>query len=113
MIGNGKPDQITKIVQKTGYKGKILTDPGLASFKALGLSKKVSGILAPAALISGIKALKEGYRPGRIQGDTLQLGGAVVIGPGPILYYYYRSTQAADHAPVEDILQGCRTEVPL
>lgn len=82
------------------------------SFKALGFTRKVSGLLAASAFVGGLKALKDGYRPGTMQGDALQLGGAMVVGPGGQLYYYFRGEQAADHPPVEEILDSCRVDQP-
>ena len=84
-----------------------MTDPSLESYVALGFTRKLSGILSAKALVGGFRALKDGYHQSGIQGDAMQLGGAVVIGPGPVLYYYYRSKEASDHAPVEKIIEAC------
>jgi len=113
IIGNGKPENIQDIRRETHFKGKIFTDPGLASFKALGFSREITGILAPSALVGAFKAFKDGYRPSTLQGDALQLGGAVVIGPGPKLYYYFQAVKAGEHPSVQAILEGCQTDKAL
>ena len=113
VVGNGQPADLPEFSELTEYSGKLFTDPTLKSFKALGFTRKVTGLFAASALVGGLKALKNGYRPGTIQGDALQLGGAVVVGPGDQLYYYFRGQQAADLAPVEEILDGCSTETML
>jgi len=41
-----------------------------------------------------------------IQGDSLQQGGAVVIGPGGILHYFYGSKEAGDNPPIQDMLDA-------
>lgn len=113
VIGNGQPTDLPEFSALTGYSGKLFTDPTLKSYKALGFTRKVSGLFAAGALVGGLKALKDGYRPGTIQGDALQLGGATVVGPDNQLYYYFRGQQAADLAPVAEILDGCSTEIRL
>lgn len=110
IIGNGKPQDLPGFAEQTGYSGKLFTDPSLETFRALGFSRKISGLLAVNAFTSGFKALKDGIRPGSMQGDALQLGGAVVVGPGDKIFYYYKGKQAADHAPVEEILAGCTSD---
>lgn len=97
----------------TGYTGKLFTDPSLESFRALGFSRKISGLLAANAFARGFKALKDGIRPGSMQGDALQLGGAVIIGPGDQLFYYFKGKQAADHAPVQALLAGCTSDTVI
>lgn len=110
IIGNGKPQDLAAFAQVTGYSGKLFTDQSLESFKALGFTRNISGLFATEAVAKGFKAIKDGLRPGSIQGDALQLGGAVVVGPGDQVYYFYRGKQAADHAPVNAILDGCSAE---
>ena len=112
VVGNGKPTDLPEFSELTGYSGKLFTDPTLNSFKALEFTRKVSGLFATSALVGGLKALKDGYRPGTMQGDALQLGGAVVVGPGAQLYYYFRGQQAADHPPIEEMLNSCRDDYP-
>ena len=83
-----------------------MTDPSRESYGALGFTRKLSGILSAKALVGGIRALRDGHHQSGIQGDAMQLGGAVVIGPGPALYFYYRSNLASDHPPVEKIVEA-------
>lgn len=113
IIGNGQPKNIQEIRQVTHFNGKIFTDPSLESFKALGFSREISGILAPSALVGAFKAFKDGHRPSALKGDALQLGGAVVVGPGPKLYYYFQARKAGEHPTVQDIIEGCRADKAL
>lgn len=107
MIGNGKPEHIQDFIDYTGYAGIIMTDPELKSYTALGFTKKLSGIFSASTVLGGLKALKNGHRQADIQGNALQLGGAIVVGPGPRLNYYYQSSRADDFPPVEEMLEGC------
>lgn len=58
--------------------------------------------------MAGVKALGAGHRQVGVQGDSLQLGGAVVIGAGPVCHYLYRSEKAADHPMVSDIIAASK-----
>lgn len=55
-------------------------------------------------LSRGINALRQGIRPGTLQGSALQLGGAVVIDKNGSLLYQFRSTEAGDDPPVDEML---------
>ena len=113
VIGNGAPDQIQGFIEYTNYSGTIMTDPGLKTYESLGFKREISGIFSVATLAGGLKALKSGHRQAKVQGDALQLGGVIVIGPGPAVYYYYRSKKAGDHPPVEQILEACTSKTAL
>jgi len=110
IIGSGQPKHLQDVRQATHFTGKIFTDPSLKSFNALGFSREISGILSASALVSAFRAFKNGHRPSAMKGDALQLGGAVVVGPGPTLYYYFRADKAGEHPAVQDILEGCQTD---
>ena len=55
---------------------------------------------------TGFQALKGGHLQKGIQGDALQLGGAVVIGPDGGVRYYFQSQVAGDHPPVAELLDA-------
>lgn len=74
----------------------------------MGFTRNISGLLSSKVLLGGLKAFSSGHRQRGVQGDAMQLGGAVVIGPDSQVYYYYRSNQAADHPPVGEIIKACK-----
>jgi len=51
-------------------------------------------------------ALKGGHKQGAIQGNTLQLGGAIIVDPSDTVRYYFASKKAGDHPEVEDLLEA-------
>lgn len=107
IVGNGKPEQINRLVSETGYKGIIVTDPTLESFKQLNFRRNVSGILSVGAILDGVKAFGAGHRQKGVQGDALQLGGVALIDSEPVLHYHYISENAADHPAISDIFKEC------
>ena len=78
----------------------------------LGFASGITKLIGIKPLQSAFTALKSGIRPGTLQGDGLQLGGAVVIAPGNELRYLFREKQAGDHPPVAELL-GAVTKGPI
>jgi hypothetical protein len=54
----------------------------------------------------GLSAFRQGVKPGSLQGSALQLGGAVVIDSSSAVRYLYRSSEAGDDPPVDEMLRA-------
>ncbi len=96
---------MTSFRETTQYRGTLLTDPTLESYRTLGFKKSVISLLGMKSLHEGIVALKDGYRPGTIQGDAIQLGGVLMMDPDNHAHYYFKSSEAGDHPNIEDLLK--------
>jgi hypothetical protein len=107
VIGNGPEHFITPFRQVTGYKGPLFTDPSLVTHNILDFRKDLTSVIGLNPLKAGIRALSSGYLQKGIQGSPLQQGGVLVVGPGHIVHYIYRSQKAGDHPPTEELLQAC------
>jgi peroxiredoxin len=104
IIGSGSCSDIAEFKKITGYKGKILTDPSRATFGQLGLTSGIGGLLGLKTLSRGFSALRQGIKPGTLQGSALQLGGAVIIDKKGSVLYQFRSREAGEDPPVEEML---------
>lgn len=104
MLGCGDPSHIEEFQKVTGYTGRILTDPSREAFKIMGLTSSVGGLLGKKTFGRGLSALRQGIKPGSLQGSALQLGGAVIVEADGTLRYHYRSSEAADDPPVAEML---------
>ena len=104
IIGSGSCSDIPEFRKITGYEGKILTDPSRATFAYLGLTSGVGGLLGLKTLSRGFSALRQGIKPGSLQGSALQLGGAVIIDKNGSVLYQFRSREAGEDPPVEEML---------
>ena len=93
--------------EDTRYKGLLFTDPTLETYKILGFKKGLTSLVGFNPLKAGIRAWGTGYRQKGIQGPPLQQGGVLVVGPGNVVHYIYRSKKAGDHPPLEEILKAC------
>jgi hypothetical protein len=87
------------------YRGKIFTDPERKLYEALDFSRSLGKVFTLNAAMKAMKALAGGYRPGSLQGDALQLGGAVAIGEGPSLLYYQACEDSAEMIDLDQLLQ--------
>ena len=107
VIGNGPEHFITPFREVTGYRGPLFTDPSLETYNILDFKKGLTSVIGLNPLKAGIRALSSGYLQKGIQGPPLQQGGVLVVGPGNIVHYFYRSQKAGDHPPAEEIFQAC------
>gem|GEM_PF-2300345 len=64
----------------------------------------MSGLLNLKTLAKGFTALREGVKPGLLQGSALQLGGAVIVSQEDYLCYYFKSSEAGDYPPISEML---------
>ena len=104
IIGNGAPMFINSFRDQTGFRGPIYTDPSLAVYRTAELRRGVATILHPRALLNGARAMRGGFRQGRVQGDATQTGGVVIVRPGGAVAFHYTSQAAGDHPPTADVL---------
>jgi hypothetical protein len=82
----------------------ILTDPSLEAYKAMDLRRGLGSTFRPSIIKHGIRAWKSGHKQGRTQGDAMQLGGVFVIDASGTIGFSQRSTEAGDHASINDVL---------
>ena len=106
MIGSGESRHFDEFRGATGYKGTLLSDSSRQAFTLLGFSKGITGLLSIKSIPRVFTALKGGHKQGSIQGNTLQLGGAVIVDPSNTIRYYFASKKAGDHPAVNDLLDA-------
>ncbi len=86
----------------------ILTDPELLSYKALKFRKGMGTLVGLKSVAGLVKSVGSGYIGASIQGDALQQGGAVIVGPSGQIHYFYQNSEAGDKPSIEDMLNACR-----
>ena len=52
----------------------------------------------------GFFALRQGVKPGKLEGSALQLGGAVIIDKNGSILYKFQSSEAGEDPPVDQML---------
>ena len=104
VIGSGKSRHFEEFRKKTGYKGRLLSDPSRQAFTMLGFSRGITGLMSIKSISRVFSAVKGGHKQGAIQGNTLQLGGAIIVDPSYTVDYFFASKKAGDHPAVEDLI---------
>jgi hypothetical protein len=104
VIGPGQASHLAEFREVTGYRSDLFADPGREAYRVLGFSSGISKMFGIKPVQGALSALKSGIRPGKLQGNAFQIGGAVVIAPGGELRYLYREKYVGDHPQVAEIL---------
>ena len=108
VIGNGSPSFMAGFREQTSWNGPLYTDPSLAVFKAAGLKRGVANTIDPRGLFGAVKALANGHRQGRTQGDTWQQGGVLVVAKGGAVIWQHASDRPGDNAHPGEIIVALR-----
>lgn len=106
VVGNGNVSQAKAFTDERELPFRLLTDPGLRSYKAARLKRSVTSTFRPALVTHGLRAMKSGFRQGMMQGDALQQGGALVVSAGGDLLYRQSSETAGDHVDPDALVQA-------
>jgi hypothetical protein len=104
VVGNGDLPSARRFVRETGLTTPLYVDTRRESYRALGMRRDAASALNPAFLGNAWRALRGGFRQTGLQGDTWQMGGALVVLRGGRVAYRYLSRAAGDHPPVERLL---------
>jgi len=106
VIGSGKSHHFEEFRSATGYKGTLLSDLSRKAFELLGFSNGITGLMSIKSIPRVFSALRGGHKQGSIQGNTLQLGGAIIVDPSNTVRYYFASKKAGEHPAVKDLLEA-------
>lgn len=108
VIGNGNKEQAASFAEERDLNFRLLTDPGLRSYKAADLKRSVMSTFRPSLVANGARAMKAGFRQGTVQGDAFQQGGAFVVAKGGELLFEQRSDVAGDHVEMDALLAALK-----
>ena len=68
---------------------------------------RISSVLSPRVLLHASRAVRDGFRQRRTQGDPWQNGGVFLIDPRGWVLFRQISREAGDHAGLDEILAAC------
>ena len=104
-IGFGRSSDAAGFARQEQLPFPLLVDSDRRSYKAACLMRSDwAGAVGPKVWASGLRSLMRGRGMRRPQQDPLQLGGAMVVGPGGTVLYRHVAEHSADNAPIEDLL---------
>ncbi len=78
-VGTGTPAMAADFARTHAGPHPVLSDPARATFAAAGMRRSVWATLHWRLLGNAWRALRAGFRQGRVQGDAWQQGGALVL----------------------------------
>ncbi|MDQ3952200.1 MAG: AhpC/TSA family protein [Actinomycetota bacterium] len=108
-VGMGLTAMAKDFKEKQHIPFTLLVDRRRETHRAFELGRgKLLDVAGPKQIARGIKSLLTGNVQGRPapKQDVLQLGGALVVGPGGRVLYEHRATSSDDSAPVEELLNA-------
>ena len=111
-VGNGSPRLAQRFRERTVPGATVLTDPTLATYRALRLRRGVGETLGPRSLFAGARSVLRGNRQGRVQGDAWQQGGLFVVAPGGEVVFAQRNRDAAERPRIDEALDALKARPP-
>jgi hypothetical protein len=88
-VGNGSRDDLAAFVAAKDlarWPARFVTDPERAAYRAAGLPR--GRHITPRAAWDELAAMAHGYLRKRRAGDAGQLGGAMLVAGGRVLYHH-------------------------
>ncbi|KAJ7650607.1 AhpC/TSA antioxidant enzyme-domain-containing protein [Roridomyces roridus] len=125
LIGCGEWKAIGAYADMTGFKGPIYADPKRTLFFTLGMDiqnhevtpagQQKPSYLTMSNTANAIYSIGRAFaRPWIIgkQGNTYQLGGDFVLGPGNQCSFAHRMQHTQDHVEVADLMKAAGVTIP-
>jgi len=107
-VGTGTPAMAADFARENAGPHPVLSDPERRSFAAAGLRRSWFGLLHWRLLRNGLRALRAGFRQGRVMGDPWQLGGVAVFGADGRLRHAEADRAAGDPLDLARVLAAVR-----
>lgn len=101
LLGNGRPDFIEAFSQRNHLGDKpvtILTDPSLEVYQYAGLQRSAWATFGPKSVVGFAKALAKGNSQSKLEGDSTQQGGLIILDEAGKVRFLYRNKDIGDHA---------------
>jgi peroxiredoxin len=109
LVGNGPYERAGAFLEHHGLADKsveLFTDPSLAVYRAAGLRRSAWATHGPFAFRDFMRALGHGHRPGRIEGDLRQQGGAILIDEAGVVVWAHENESLGDHPDPADLVDA-------
>ncbi|KAG1930297.1 peroxiredoxin-like 2C [Pimephales promelas] len=115
VIGQSSYSHIEGFCSLTGYPHEIYVDPERQIYKKLGMRRGETYMETPSnsphvkssPLIGSLRSMWRAMTSPAFdfQGDPLQQGGALIVGPGPEVHFAHFDMNRLDHMPINWLLQ--------
>jgi hypothetical protein len=107
-VGQATPKHAAHFRRRFAPDVQILADEERKTYKLAGTIRGgAAELIGPSVLLKGIgRSVKNRTVQGRPVGDVTQLGGTLIVLPDGTIPWSHLSTDAADNATVQEILEA-------
>ena len=105
VIGNGQSWHAKAFRKDERIPFELWVDPDMKAYRAAGLRRGLTKTVSRRSLGHVWRAMRNGFRQTKVQGDPWQLGGAFVITQNGKTAYEQISREAGDHPSLSSLLK--------
>lgn len=109
LVGFSPPAPLAAIARHKGWPGEILTDPGRALYRRLGIRRApLRQVYSPGTVVTYAAAVARGHRLTRPVEDTRQLGADAIMIDG-VIRQLWRPRTPNDRPDAADVVAAARS----
>ncbi|MGB3965088.1 MAG: peroxiredoxin-like family protein [Planctomycetota bacterium] len=108
-VGTGLPAMAADFARTHAGPHPVLSDPAKKAFRAAGARRSVFTVLHWRMLGNLWRALRGGFRQGRVQGDPWQAGGVLVLDRNGALLHQELDRSSGDALDLDAIVRAVRS----
>ena len=108
LVGSGTPRQAARFQKLHAPECRVLIDPKLHAYRALGLKRGFMATMGPATWRRVALSVASGHLQTRQAGDLWQQGGLFVMLPGGRIVFEQRNRDAATRPDIDGALRALR-----
>ena len=108
IIGNGQVNYIEGFIDRFNLQNtevEIYTDPSLKIYEEAQMVRSFWKWMNPRTVFQFIKALSKGISQKSVQGDNIQFGGTMLVGPDGNLEFYFQNQSVTGIADTGEIMK--------
>lgn len=111
-VSTGAPPMARAFAQQHAGDWPVLSDPTRAIFRLAGMRRSRWTMLHPRLVVNLVRALRRGFRQGRVQGDAWQLGGVIVVDAAGAIAHRQVDRVAGDVVDLDAVRAALRSLAP-
>ncbi len=81
----------------------LIADPSMSLYRRYGVERSWRGLLAPTNLREALRAIRLGFRPGRVDGPVERMPADFLIDPQGRIARAFYAARAGEHLPLEEV----------
>ena len=105
------PSEVAKYTGKEeNLQFKIICDPEQAIYKLYNVGKSYSGFFSFSVMSKIMKAMGQGFMPGKMQGEISRLPSEFIVDKDFNIIYRYDGKDIGDHPDIDLILEKSKSQ---